>query len=79
MVGTLLILIATVSLVAGFEEADSWFPWKSAYVITLLVASGTVWIALILWERGLTISDNDREPVLPWRLLINRAMVAILS
>ena len=45
--GGLLLLLAALTLTAGFHEADSVFPWRSAYVITLLVVSGLLWIALI--------------------------------
>ncbi|CAJ2502464.1 Uu.00g098580.m01.CDS01 [Anthostomella pinea] len=76
--GTALILCATLALTAGFEEADKKFPWKSAYVITLLTVAGLLWIALVLWERYVTISDKIREPVLPWRFLTNRQMIGIL-
>ncbi|KAI3330931.1 putative multidrug resistance protein fnx1 [Ustulina deusta] len=76
--GVILLLIATVSRVAGFEEAGSRFPWRSPYVITLLVISGLCWIALIIWERHLTLSDDTREPLLPWRFFTNRAMLGIL-
>ncbi|OTA64073.1 putative multidrug resistance protein fnx1 [Hypoxylon sp. EC38] len=76
--GTILILFATLALTAAFEEADEKFPWKSAYVITLLIASGFFWIALILWERYVTLSDNVREPVLPWTFFSNRQMLGIL-
>ncbi|KAK7753022.1 hypothetical protein SLS62_004971 [Diatrype stigma] len=76
--GTILILFATLSLTAAFEEADSQFPWKSAYVITLLVLSGVFWIALVIWERYVTVSNKVREPVLPWSFLTNRQMMGIL-
>ncbi|OTA92494.1 hypothetical protein M434DRAFT_396376 [Hypoxylon sp. CO27-5] len=76
--GTILILFATLALTAAFEEADEKFPWKSAYVITLLIASGFFWIALILWERYVTLSDKAREPILPWTFFSNRQMLGIL-
>ncbi|KAI0150189.1 major facilitator superfamily domain-containing protein [Xylariaceae sp. FL1272] len=76
--GTILILLATLALTSGFEEADKKFPWRSAYVITLLTASGLLWIALILCERYLTKSSLAREPVLPWRFFKNRQMMGIL-
>ncbi|KAI5927647.1 putative multidrug resistance protein fnx1 [Camillea tinctor] len=79
LVGTFLLLLATVSLAAGFEEADSRFPWRSAYVITLLTASGVLWILLLIWERRITLANTIREPVLPWRFFTNRAMIGILS
>ncbi|KAI1111251.1 major facilitator superfamily domain-containing protein [Nemania sp. NC0429] len=76
--GTVLVLLATLALTAGFEEADKKFPWRSAYVITLLTVSGFLWIAAIIWERYVTLSAKIREPVLPWRFFINREMMGIL-
>ncbi|TRX98985.1 hypothetical protein FHL15_000327 [Xylaria flabelliformis] len=76
--GTFLILFATLALTAAFEEADKRFPWKSAYVITLLTLSGFLWIFLIVWERYVTISNTIREPILPWRFLLNREMMGVL-
>lgn len=76
--GTVLILCATLALTSAFEEADKKFPWRSAYVITLLTVSGVLWIALAAWERYVTLSDKIREPILPWRFLTNRQMMGIL-
>lgn len=76
--GTILILLAVLGLTAAFEEADKLFPWRSAYVITLLTVSGILWILLILWERHVTLSNGIREPVLSWNFLTNRQMVGIL-
>ncbi|KAI0914296.1 putative multidrug resistance protein fnx1 [Ustulina deusta] len=76
--GTILILFATLALVSAFEEADKKFPWRSAYVITLLSVSGFLWIGLAVWERHVTLSDTIREPILPWRFLVNRRMMGVL-
>ncbi|OTA54486.1 putative multidrug resistance protein fnx1 [Hypoxylon sp. EC38] len=76
--GTILILFATLALTSAFEEADQRFPWRSAYVITLLILSGLFWIALAAWERYVTFSNGVREPILPWRFLKNRQMLGIL-
>ncbi|KAI0418235.1 putative multidrug resistance protein fnx1 [Xylaria grammica] len=80
ILGTILLLFAVVLLTAGFEEAGSDFPWKSAYVIVVLVLPGLFWISLVLWERHITMKNSLREPVLPWRFFTNRAMIgAILA
>ncbi|KAI0532823.1 putative multidrug resistance protein fnx1 [Xylaria digitata] len=76
--GTILVLFATVALTAAFEEAGKRFEWRSAYVITLLTLSGFLWIALAMWERYVTLSNSVREPILPWRFLLNREMMGIL-
>ncbi|KAH7329580.1 putative multidrug resistance protein fnx1 [Stachybotrys elegans] len=78
LLGTILVLFATLALTAGFEEADRRFPWRSAYVITLLTSSGLFWVALLFWERYVTQSNGSREPVLPWRFFTNRQMIGIL-
>ncbi len=78
VLGATFLLFAFLSLTAGFEEADSRFPWNSAYVITLLVLSGFFWIFLLLWERRITLKDGTQEPVLPWRFFTNRIMTGIL-
>ncbi|KAI0173109.1 major facilitator superfamily domain-containing protein [Hypoxylon sp. FL1284] len=76
--GTLIILAATVLVTAGFQEAGSRFPWKSAYVITLITLSGILFIALLLWERHVTLANGIREPILPWRFFTDHAMAGIL-
>lgn len=76
--GTILLLLATLSVTAAFEEADKKFPWGSAYVISLLVISVVCWFALALWERYVTNSNKTREPILPWRFALNRQMMGIL-
>ncbi|KAI1171984.1 putative efflux pump antibiotic resistance protein [Nemania sp. FL0916] len=76
--GCFLLLAATVLLTAGLQEAGNQFPWKSAFVITVLSASALLWGALILWERRVTLKDDVREPVLPWRFLTDRVIAGIL-
>ncbi|OTA80297.1 hypothetical protein M434DRAFT_38029 [Hypoxylon sp. CO27-5] len=76
--GCMLLLLATMSFTAAFQEAGSQFPWKSAYVIVLLIVSVVLWLVLLVWERHVTQSSKLREPVLPWRFLTNRVMVGIL-
>lgn len=76
--GCVLLLLATMSIVAGFQEAGSRFSWGSAYFITLLVVSVLLWLALVVWERRVTLADATREPVLPWRFLTSRVIVGTL-
>jgi hypothetical protein len=78
ILGTVLVLLATLALTAGFEEAGSQFEWRSAFVITLLTLSGVLWIAVLLWEHHVTLSSKIMEPVLPWRFVTNRSMVGLL-
>lgn len=76
--GCVLVLLATVSLTAAFQEAGSRFSWHSAYFITLVVVSLVLWTTLFLWERHLTLGDSLREPILPWRFMVSPAMIGIL-
>jgi hypothetical protein len=76
--GALLLLVATVTLTAAFEEAESRFPWRSAYVITLLTVSGISWLLLLVWERHVTLGPSEREPVLPWRFFQDRRILGLL-
>lgn len=76
--GAILLLCATLSLTAGFEEADSRFPWRSAYVIALLSVSGVLWILLFIWEQHVTLHSKVREPILPWRFMKNRVMIGLM-
>ncbi|CAH0052188.1 unnamed protein product [Clonostachys solani] len=78
ILGFFLVMAATVTFTAGFQEADARFAWDSAYVISLLVLSVVFWAALLLWERHVTRSDGIREPVLPWRFFTNRVLIGIM-
>jgi MFS family permease len=78
VLGSSLLFLATLSITAGFEEADSRFAWDSAYVISLLVGSLVLWIALLLWERRISLAKGVREPVLPWKFITNRVIFGIL-
>jgi len=78
VLGAVLLLLSIVTLTAGFEEAGSLFPWKSAYVITLLVLGGVLTISLLTWEHHLTKNDGVMEPILPSRFFSNRFVSAIL-
>jgi MFS family permease len=79
--GSALLLLATLSLVAAVEEAGLLLGWRSAFVITLLVLSGVLWILFFLWERHITL-DHDipgaTEPVFPWRFTKNRVWLGML-
>ena len=76
--GALFLLIATLLLVTALEEAGSRFPWKSAFVITLLTASGLLWVIFLAWERFVTKAERLREPVFPWRFVQSRVWIGML-
>ncbi|KAI1254222.1 hypothetical protein MGN70_004618 [Eutypa lata] len=78
VLGTALLLVSTVFLVASLEEAGLRSPWRSPFVITLLTISGLGWIAFLLWERRITMLSGLQEPVFPWRLAQSRVWVGML-
>ena len=76
--GAFVLLVATLFLVAALEEAGTHYPWKSAFVITLLTISGILWIAFLLWERRVTLAAKVPEPVFPWRFVQSRVWIGML-
>ncbi|KAI0472610.1 putative efflux pump antibiotic resistance protein [Xylariaceae sp. FL0804] len=76
--GSALLLLATLSITAAFEQAGSSFAWDSALIITLLVVSVLLWVGLVLWERRVCLADTICEPILPWQFLTNRVIVGML-
>lgn len=70
--GTTLLLLATLALVAALQEAGVKYGWKSAFVIALVCGSGILWTAFVLWERRVTLQESDIEPVFPWRFMTSR-------
>ncbi|PCH08139.1 Major facilitator superfamily domain, general substrate transporter [Penicillium occitanis (nom. inval.)] len=76
--GCFMLLIATLFLVTALEEADTEFPWKSGFVISLLAISGVAWVLFLLWERRITSNPKRQEPVFPWRFLQNRVWLGMM-
>ncbi|KAI3004383.1 hypothetical protein CAN33_003950 [Aspergillus niger] len=67
LLGSSLLLVATILLVTALEEANEEYTWNSAFTIVLLIISGLAWIAFLLWERRVTLYSKHIEPVFPWR------------
>ncbi|RAH86595.1 MFS general substrate transporter, partial [Aspergillus japonicus CBS 114.51] len=78
ILGATLLLAATLLLVTALDEANEQYVWRSAFTITLLVVSGTLWVIFVAWERRVTRSTGSREPVFPWRFFQNRVWIAML-
>lgn len=78
VLGFALLVLAAVSFTACFQQAGTTFPWNSAYVITLLVASVVLWVVVLVWERHVTLNNMKYQPVLPWRFLTDRVRASVL-
>ncbi|KAL8724486.1 MAG: hypothetical protein Q9166_007920 [cf. Caloplaca sp. 2 TL-2023] len=78
--GSVLLLTATVLLVAALEEAGTRFSWRSPFVIILLIASGLLWMVFLTWERHVTKAESHihREPVFPFRFIESRVWVGMM-
>ncbi len=76
--GAGLLLLATLLLLTGLEEAGIRFPWRSPFVIVLLTVSGLLWMTFFGWEWRVTRAESAREPVFPWRFVQNRVWVGML-
>lgn len=78
LLGATVLLAATVLLVAAFQQAGVEFPWRSAFVVCLLVTSGLLWLAFIGWEWWVTRVEGTIEPIFPWRFLKSRIWMGLL-
>lgn len=79
--GAGLLLAATIFLCTAVEQAGIQFPWRSGFVISMLVVSGVLWLVFLGWERGVSKREDGggkREAVFPWRFLRGRVMVGML-
>lgn len=76
--GAALLLAASFLFVTPLEEAGVHYEWGSAFIITLLVISGFLWIAFFAWEKWVTASLSVREPVFPWRFMQSRVRVGLI-
>ncbi|KAH9810508.1 Major facilitator superfamily domain, general substrate transporter [Teratosphaeria destructans] len=79
VVGTLLLLLASVLLVFALQEAGAEkYAWNSPIIVAAFVVSGSAATAFVIWEIGLEkmSSSWQVEVVFPIRLLGDRALAA---
>ncbi|KAA8646572.1 uncharacterized protein ATNIH1004_008005 [Aspergillus tanneri] len=75
--GMLLLLAASLLLVAALLEGNVAYEWSSALIISFFTVSGVLWIFLALWEWYLGLQQGA-WPMLPWRTLNSRAWMGVL-
>ncbi|KAE8412344.1 hypothetical protein BDV36DRAFT_271727 [Aspergillus pseudocaelatus] len=66
LLGSSMLLVATVCLVAALEEANQEYEWISPFTIVMLVISGVTWAVFLAWERRVTLSSTQVKPVFFW-------------
>ncbi|KAF2103746.1 MFS general substrate transporter [Rhizodiscina lignyota] len=77
--GTILLLTASVLLVAAILEGGIAFKWDSAASIVLFTISGLLFIAFIVNERIVSGDKVEQEPLFPWRFVTNRVWLGTLA
>ncbi|KAI1171056.1 putative multidrug resistance protein fnx1 [Nemania sp. FL0916] len=76
--GSMLLLLSTLAITSGFQQVGVEFAWNSAYFIILVAVGLFLFGLLLIWERHITISNGEREPVLPWRFVQNRHVIGLI-
>ena len=79
LVGTILLLSATVFLVTALEEAGTRYDWNSAFTIIVLVITASSWALFLAWSRRLSHQGGAQEAVFPWRLAQSRVCLGLLG
>jgi len=80
LVGTVLLLAASVLVVTALQQAGNAHSWASPLVITCLVTSVISWISFFAWSWYITTrkTQSGREPVFPWRFVQSRVRIGML-
>ncbi|OQE32828.1 hypothetical protein PENFLA_c001G10246 [Penicillium flavigenum] len=78
MVGSLLLLAASVLVVFGLHEAGTGtYAWGSSVTIATLVVGGLCWISLFVWSFLLSRGRwSNIAAIYPWGLFSHRVMAA---
>lgn len=80
IVGTVLLLSASILLVTGILQAgDQRVAWSAPITIAFLALSALSWVGFAAWERFITNSTKfAAQPIFPWRFVLNRAWAGML-
>ncbi|KAL3262891.1 hypothetical protein ABHI18_002324 [Aspergillus niger] len=78
LVGAFLVLGTSVFMVAALQEGNYDFGWDSSAVIIFFVLSGLCFPLFLWWQWFLSRRDLASQPILPWRLLVNRLFVGAI-
>lgn len=78
ILGTLLLLAASVCIVSALEEGGTEYKWTSAVVLALLIVGVIMSFIFLLWERHLPLRGKEPEPVFPWRMATDRFVMGNL-
>ncbi|KAK3953998.1 hypothetical protein QBC32DRAFT_233344 [Pseudoneurospora amorphoporcata] len=78
--GNFLLIVASILLVFGVQEAGSYvWKWSSPVIIWSLVIAGLSWILLGVWETYLFYGRNHHiQPIFPVRLATGRVYLSTI-
>ncbi|KAL2864859.1 uncharacterized protein BJX67DRAFT_389704 [Aspergillus lucknowensis] len=76
--GAFLVLAFSVFIIAALQEGSLDYAWLSALIISFIVVSCVVLLALFAWEWFISQhSDWKTQPMLPWALVQNRIFLGV--
>jgi hypothetical protein len=78
VLGTILLLGASVLIITALQQAADGAAFGSALVAPLLVFSGLMWVAFLLWSWFVTQKRELPEPVFPWRFVTSRVAMGMI-
>lgn len=76
--GAFLLLGACLLLVTALEQAAAGISFAERKILPLLILSGLMWTAFLIWQWYATTKLSTPEPVLPWRMLTNRVFLGMI-
>lgn len=78
LIGTALLLGASVLLVTGLQQAGGRYPWNSPFIISCLVLCAVLWLCFFAWSKHTANQDSIRASVFPWRMVQSRIRLGML-
>ena len=78
VLGTILLLGASVLLIRSLQQAADGAAFGSTLVPPLLVFSGLMWIGFLLWSWFITQKRELPEPLFPWRFVTSRVAMGMI-
>jgi len=78
LAGALLLLGSCLMVSTALQQATASTSFASPEILPLLIVSGVLWIAFVVWQWYATTRLTAPEPVLPWRLFTNRMFLGMI-
>lgn len=76
--GAMLLLGAGVLLITALQQAADGKSFAATVVLPLLVISGVMWVAFVVWSWFVTTKRTLPEPIFPWRFIKSRVCIGLV-